>query len=99
LRIALDAGERELVFPGCGVAAHRDKLPAYGVELRRTYRTIAADVGVDEMISHFLLSHAVAGILQRYVDRLALQSGEAMRQAQRKISRRIVSLLGWRQSH
>jgi hypothetical protein len=62
--------------------------------LRRTFRTVAADCGVDEMLSHFLMGHAPAGISQRYVARMILSSGPAMREAQRKISRRIVSLLG-----
>jgi integrase len=94
LRLALDAGDGELVFPECSQAAHRDELPARGMQLRRTYRTVAADVGVDEMLSHFLLSHAPAGISQRYVARMILQSGQAMREAQRSVSRRISDLLG-----
>jgi hypothetical protein len=55
---------------------------------------VGADCGVDEMLSHFLLSHALAGISQRDVARIILQSGQAMREAQRKISKRIVTLLG-----
>jgi hypothetical protein len=94
LRIALDASDGELVFPECGQVAHRDESPARGMQLRRTYRTVAADVGVDEMLSHFLLSHAPAGISQRYVARMILQSGQAMREAQRKISKLIMALLG-----
>jgi hypothetical protein len=62
--------------------------------LPRHYRTVAADCGVDEMLAHFLMGHARAGILQRCVVRMILSSGPAMREAQRKISKRIVSLLG-----
>jgi hypothetical protein len=36
---------------------------------------------------------ATAGISQRYVARMILSSGPAMREAQRKISRRIMGLL------
>jgi hypothetical protein len=35
-----------------------------------------------------------SGVSQKYVARLVLQSGPAMRQAQRTVSRRIVALLG-----
>jgi integrase len=82
-----------LVFPECGHAGHRDDLPARGQALRHTYRTICADLGIDELISHYLLGHAPAGISQRYILKLILASGPAMRAAQAKISRRIVALL------
>jgi hypothetical protein len=62
-------------------------------ELRRTSRTVAADCGVVEMLAHFLLGHASAGISERYVARMILSSGTAMREAQRKISRRMMALL------
>ena len=52
-----------------------------------------ADLGIDELISHYLLGHAPAGISQRYILKLILASGPAMRAAQAKISRRIVALL------
>jgi integrase len=87
-----DEGET-LVFPGCAQVAHRDELPARGMELRHTYRTVAADCGVDEMLAHFLMGHAPAGISQRYIARMILTSGPALRAAQRTISRRIVALL------
>ena len=63
-------------------------------DLRHTYRTICADLGIDELISHYLLGHAPAGISQRYILKLILASGPAMRAAQATISRRIVRLLG-----
>jgi integrase len=93
LRMALKAHDGPLVFPGMAQVGHREDLPARGVALRRTYRTVAADVGIDEMLAHFLLSHAPAGISQRYVARMILQTGPAMRTAQRRISRRILDLL------
>jgi integrase len=95
LKMARDAGSEgeQLVFPGCAQVGHRDPLPARGNELRHTYRTVAADCGVDEMLAHFLLGHAPAGISQRYIARMILTSGPALRAAQRTISRRIVALL------
>jgi integrase len=93
LRMALDAHQGELVFPDCHQLGRHDPLPARGVQLRRAYRTVAADCGVDELLAHFLLSHAPAGISQRYISQLTLNAGPAMRAAQRVISNRIGTLL------
>lgn len=76
-----------MVFPGCVHHPTRDNLPAFGNALRHSYRTVAADLGVDDLISHFLMGHTPQGISQGYVARLILSSG-------RKISRRIMSLWG-----
>ena len=51
-----------LVFPGGARLGRHDQLPAQGMDLRRTYRTVAANLRVDEMIAHFLMGHAPAGI-------------------------------------
>jgi hypothetical protein len=45
------------------------------------------------LLAHFLMGHAPEGISQKYVARMILSSGPAMRAAQRMISRRIVALL------
>jgi integrase len=71
-----------------------DKLPATGRALRRTYRTVAADLGVNEVLTRLLMGHSLAGINQRYITELVLQSGPGLRTAQAAISRRIVTLLG-----
>jgi integrase len=84
----------DLVFPGCAQISAREALPARGNQLRHTYRTICADLEIDDLISHFLMGHAPAGINQRYVATLILQNGPAMRAAQDRISKRIVNLLG-----
>jgi integrase len=99
LRMARDAQradkiETEFVFPGCAQVGHRDPLPARGNMLRHTFRTIATDCGVDEMLAHFLMGHSPEGISQKYIVKMILASGPALREAQRKISRRIVGLLG-----
>ena len=70
-----------------------DGLPAHGMALRRTWRTVAADCGVDELLAHFMLGHIPAGISRGYVAKLVLSSGLAMRRAQRTVSRRISSLM------
>ncbi len=96
LKIACRAHNNELVFPGSAQIGHRDTLPARGMMLRRTYRTIAADCETPPLIEHFLMSHAPEGISQRYVSELTLQSLPAMRRAQRKISARMLELLKMR---
>jgi integrase len=70
-----------------------DGLPVWGMSLRRTWRTVAADAGVDELLAHFLLGHIPTGISRGYVAKLALASGQGMRNAQRKVSLRILRLL------
>jgi integrase len=70
-----------------------DGLPAHGMSLRRTWRTIAADCGVDELIAHFMLGHIPTGISRGYVAKLILSSGSAMRAAQRTVSLRMLKLM------
>ena len=84
----------ELIFPGCSQVGHRDSLPARGNMLRHTYRTVAADLGVDDLISHFLLGHAPAGISQKYIAMLILSNGPKMREEQERMSKRMLELLG-----
>jgi integrase len=62
--------------------------------LRHTWRTVAADCGVDELLAHFMLGHVPQNISQAYITRLVLSAGPALRQAQRKVSKRILHLLG-----
>jgi integrase len=105
LRMARDADKPRgllpahegLVFPGCahGQNVIRDALPAHGNMLRHVYRSVAAGLKppVDDLLIHFLMGHKPRGISQRYVSRLMLSSGSALRGAQRSISKRIVALL------
>jgi hypothetical protein len=60
----------------------------------RPWRTVAADCGVDELLAHFMLGHVPQNISQAFITRLVLAAGPALRQAQRKVSRRIIELLG-----
>jgi integrase len=83
-----------LIFPGCAQAGHRDDLPARGNMLRHTYSTVAADLGIDELIRHFLMGHAPEGISQKYIATLILANGPKMREEQNRMSRRMVELLG-----
>ncbi|QOZ79927.1 hypothetical protein XH83_33835 [Bradyrhizobium sp. CCBAU 53351] len=102
LKMAREAAEKlgypvtpdALIFPGCAQAGHRDELPARGNMLRHTYSTVAADLGVDDLIRHFLMGHAPEGISQKYIATLILANGPKMREEQNRMSKRIVELLG-----
>lgn len=81
------------VFPGA--EWFKDDLPARGRALRRTYRTVAADLGVNEVLTRLLMGHSLSGNINlSYINQIALTGGEGMRSAQRRVSRRIVDLLG-----
>lgn len=97
LRMARAAGDDEtepLIFPGCAQVAHRDPLMVRGNALRHTFKTVATDAKISEMLVEFLMGHAPAGMSRKYVVQMILSSGPAMRAAQRAVSRRIVTLLG-----
>jgi integrase len=86
-------GRDAFVFAHCGQVGQREDLPARGHALRHTWRTVAADCGVDELLAHFMLGHVPQNISQAYITRLVLSAGPALRQAQRKVSKRILHLL------
>lgn len=95
LRMARGADDVK-VFPGCAHNPVRDKLPnnEVGNKLRHTWRTICANLKVDDLLSHALLGHAPRGVSAGYVDRIALAMWPAMREAQRRISADLVRRLG-----
>ena len=65
----------------------------WGTMLRRTYRTIVADLEIDWLVQHFLQGHKPPGVGAGYIQKAILSSGPAMRAAQRRVSARIVKLL------
>jgi len=85
------------VFPSVRSAHIRrfdsDGLSHCSMALRHTYRTVAADLGIDEIVSHALMGHAPKGISQKYIGRLVLASGVSLPAAQKKISAHICKLL------
>jgi integrase len=86
------------IFPGRTKGSHitsfdDDALPAHGMMYRRTWRTIAADSGIDELIAHFCLGHIPSGISRGYVVKMTLVNGDTMRKAQRDVSRRMLALM------
>jgi integrase len=84
----------EYIFPGTSQAA-RDELPARGNMLRHAFKTLCTDLKVDDTLSHLLLGHALEGVSRKYIAKIILASGQALRSEQARISRRIVALLGF----
>lgn len=82
-----------LVFPFCAQVASRLPLPYSGHSLRHTYRTVAADVGIDGIVAHVLLGHAPRNVSEQYISQLVLASGVGLRGSQRKVSARVIELL------
>ena len=94
IAIVGERGEADaLIWEGCSQAS-RDDLPATGNDLRRTYKTIATSVcGVPDDVSAFLMGHMPEGMSQKYLLRWALSSGDAIKEAQVKISATMMRLL------
>lgn len=97
LKRARDAGEgSEWVFParaGGHIVKFDDGLPAHGMMYRRTWRTVAADLGVDELVAMFCQGHKPPGMSAGYIAKQILEKGTAMRKAQRDVSRRMLALM------
>jgi integrase len=73
-----------------------DGLPLWGNGLRHNYKNIAVTMkpAVEEILTEFLQGHAPTGISRKYVSAMILAKSDALREAQERISERIVSLLG-----
>lgn len=71
-----------------------DPLPAHGKMCRHVWRTVAADLKIGDLICDFCLGHCRKEWGRGYVVKLTLARGEAMRDAQRAVSRRMLMLMG-----
>jgi integrase len=109
---ARDAG-RELweersrvwVFPARGVAGHltnwqenHRQLDYLGDSGRHTYRTVAADLGIDDLTIHLLMGHSLRTVSQGYITRSVMVAGTSLRSAQRRISQRVVELMNGKET-
>ena len=81
-----------VIFPGA--RTWNDALPYKGHDLRHTFLSVAADLGIDELQRRLLTGHSLVGINQSYVTKAIVEGGPGLRAAQRRISKRIVELLG-----
>lgn len=84
----------DLIFPGCINNPTRDKLPARGHALRRTWRTIAEDhCKVPDGIADYLEGRMPEGVKGRYLIKWERANGPNIIEAQQQISRAITALL------
>jgi integrase len=86
----------EYLFPSRGGYTRRfdgDVTP-YGHALRRTYRTLAEELCINERLSESLMGHAVLGMAKPYVVDEVLTGGLSKRAAQNKMTERICELFG-----
>jgi integrase len=84
----------DLIFPGVLNNPTRDKIPARGHALRRTYKTISEDYcGVSSQISEFLEGRMPEGVKGRYLLKWARSEGPKVIEAQQLVSRTIMGLL------
>jgi integrase len=83
-----------LVFAHTGHAGHRDDLPRRGHDLRHSYRTVCADIHIDDAFVRILQGWAPRTVSEGYLTRLVLATGQGIRTYQRKVSKRTIELLG-----
>jgi integrase len=105
LRMALKArgdDESDWLFParegGHIKRFDSDSLPLWGNGLRHNYKTLATIMQVDEMLRDFLQGHAAKGVARGYVSAMVLAKSAELRAEQERISTRMVSLLGLKET-
>jgi integrase len=59
----------DLVFPGCRQMPSRTGLPMAGNALRHTFKTLHVSLGISETLSHFLMGHALEGVVRKITSR------------------------------
>jgi integrase len=96
LKRACDLGKPKdgnaLVFPFCGEL--RDDLPSKGHAFRHTWRTIAAALKIDTTLVRVMQGLANDEVSEDYVNEQELAGDSALREAQRRMSVKIISLSG-----
>jgi hypothetical protein len=92
--IKLAANDTEYVFPGCQQVGSRLDLPVRGNGLRHSYKNQLLEAGVEELLQEILMGHAPSGLSRKYVARFVAASGRTLREAQQRVSARVIELLG-----
>jgi integrase len=77
-----------------GAARNRspDALPARANMLRHTFLTVAADLGVDDLLINFLMGHCPEGISQKYSATRIFANDPELGEVQARMSKRMVEL-------
>ena len=97
---AREGDESEWLFPARAGGHIRkfdgDGLPLWGNGLRHNYKNIAVTMkpAVEEILTEFLQGHTPKGVSRKYVSKMILAYSDALREAQARISERIIGLLG-----
>jgi integrase len=95
-RVLAKFGGAGHVFPsvrgGHLVRFDTDGLSHCGQALRGSYRTVATDLQIPELIIMYMMAHSARGISQKYISQAVLAAGDAVREAQQRISDRVVDL-------
>ncbi len=77
-----------------GARKWNDDLPAKGHALRHSFIGVAHDLGVNEIHVRLLVGHSLSGVHASYLTRMVMEGGPGLKASQRRISKRIVELLG-----
>jgi hypothetical protein len=72
----------DLVFPRCRQMPSRSGLPSAAQALHHTFKTLHVELGISEMLSQFLMGHALEGVSAKYIATLILANGPKMREEQ-----------------
>ena len=101
LRMAIrarDGAETDWLFPAREGGHIRkfdgDGLPLWGNGLRHNYKTIATAMQIDEALRDILQGHTPKGVARKYVSKIVLAEGQALADAQARISDRIKEMVG-----
>lgn len=77
-----------------GARKWNDRLAYSGHDLRHSFINIAHDIGVNEIHVRLLVGHSLTGVHASYLTQMVMEGGPGLKASQRRISKRIVELLG-----
>jgi integrase len=84
-----------LVFAHCEAVGHTQRdLPTRGHAFRHSYTTVAADIHIDDAFVKILQGWAPRSMAEKYLTRVVLATGQGIRDYQRRVSVKIIELLG-----
>ncbi len=92
-------GKSEWLFPARADGHIRrfdsDSLPCWGNGLRHNYKNVSITMKppVEEVLTKFLQGHTPKGVSRKYVNKMIVAYSDALRDAQERISTKIMSLL------
>jgi integrase len=92
---SMSQADKGFIFPTCKTATqHATALPQRGMDLRRTWESLASELGVSEEHRSAMTGHTAKGMPAKYVRRIALMESATIRREQARISAEIMRRLG-----